>query len=169
LNLFPNNLYFRGFYDGCSVLETLSFRKECKLYQETKTKGNIQARVKRASRKNEERVVLATPVYLPFNHMTWQLAGEYFIESIIAYGEILNSHRTCLVTRTWVHPEFIVSNHFNFICIWKEASISILPPLFSAHLIRWEARFCIHNEQYSQQNKILKLSRYSDSYTYLQV
>lgn len=122
--------------------------------------------MKRASRKNEERVVLGTAVYLRFNHMTWQVAGEYFIECITAYGEILNLHRTCLVTCTWVHPEFFVSNHFNFICMWDEASISILPPLFSTHLIHWEARFCIHNEQYSQQNKLLKLSRYSLTHTH---
>ena len=42
--------------------------------------------------------------------------------------------------------------HFNFICIWAEA------PLFPRNLLHWEARFYMHNKQYSQQNKILKYS-----------
>jgi hypothetical protein len=107
-------------------------------------------------------MVHATPVYSPFNYWTWLPTGVCFIERIIAYGEILKSHRRCLMICTWVHPEFIILQHFNFICIWTEASYYI----FSTQLVHWETRFCMHNELQSQQNRILKLSSYSLTHTH---
>ena len=71
-------------------------------------------------------MVLATPVYSPFNYLTWLLAGEYFIECIIALGDVLKSHGTCLVTCTWVHPEFIILKYAILLASGQRLHLSIL-------------------------------------------